>query len=96
VSFDQKNLYASGTGPLIRASNLCASYRGPEAAVPGRALTTKAAILAPSEADWLIKDLLSDTGVCERHVLATLWEALEDPEQYAVVERGGELLIYKR
>jgi hypothetical protein len=64
--------------------------------VLGRALTTKAAILAPSEADRLIEDLLSDTGVCERHVLATLWEALEDREQYAVVERGGELLIYKR
>jgi hypothetical protein len=65
--------------------------------VLGRALAAKMMLgLAPSEADCLIEYLLSDIGLDEAHVLATLWEELDNPEQYTVVERGGELFIYKR
>jgi hypothetical protein len=65
--------------------------------VLGRALAAKM-MLAPSEADRLIEYLLSDyrSGRGPRFVLATLWEALDNPEHYTVVERGCELFIYKR
>jgi hypothetical protein len=63
--------------------------------VLGRALSAKL-ILAPSEDNRLIENLLSDIGVRDSHVLAMLMGSTRQSRAVNRCGGGGELFIYKR